>query len=71
MKNGSQILLESLMEEGVDVVFGYPGGAVLPLYDELVPDGTESLFDKDENITVGRVKSWVREKEEFEVFDDE
>ena len=44
---------------------------ILPLYDELVPDGTESLFDKDENITVGRVKSWVREKEEFEVFDDE
>lgn len=30
---GSQILLESLMLEGVDVIFGYPGGAVMPIYD--------------------------------------
>ena len=35
MKNGSQILLEGLIHEDVDVVFGYPGGAVLPLYDIL------------------------------------
>ena len=33
--NGAQALLESLKKEGVDVVFGYPGGAVLTLYDEL------------------------------------
>ncbi|HHX50927.1 MAG TPA: biosynthetic-type acetolactate synthase large subunit [Clostridia bacterium] len=32
---GAQILLQSLLREGVDTVFGYPGGAVLPLYDEL------------------------------------
>ncbi len=30
---GSQILCESLIKEGVDVVFGFPGGTVLPLYD--------------------------------------
>ena len=33
--NGSQIIEECLVEEGVDVVFGYPGGAVLNIYDEL------------------------------------
>jgi acetolactate synthase-1/2/3 large subunit len=33
--NGSQILLKALVDQGVDVVFGYPGGAVLPIYDEL------------------------------------
>lgn len=33
--NGSQIIVECLVEEGVDVVFGYPGGAVLNIYDEL------------------------------------
>jgi acetolactate synthase-1/2/3 large subunit len=34
---GSQILLECLLREGVELIWGYPGGAVLPLYDTL-PD---------------------------------
>ena len=33
--NGSQILIECLKEQGVDTVFGYPGGAILNVYDEL------------------------------------
>jgi len=33
---GAQILWESLVREGVDVVFGYPGGAILPAYDALL-----------------------------------
>ena len=33
--NGSQILLECLKEQGVDTLFGFPGGAVLYIYDEL------------------------------------
>ncbi|MGI6005292.1 MAG: thiamine pyrophosphate-binding protein, partial [Christensenellales bacterium] len=32
---GSQIIIECLLEQGVDTVFGYPGGAVLNIYDEL------------------------------------
>ena len=32
---GSEILLKALVDQGVDVVFGYPGGAVLPIYDAL------------------------------------
>lgn len=32
---GAKVLLECLKEQGVDVVFGYPGGAVLPIYDAL------------------------------------
>ena len=35
MLNGSQIFVEVLAEQGVDTIFGYPGGAVLNLYDEL------------------------------------
>ena len=34
--NGARILLESLKREGVDLVFGYPGGTVINLYDELM-----------------------------------
>ncbi len=33
--NGAEILLKALMDQGVEVIFGYPGGAVLPIYDEL------------------------------------
>ena len=33
--SGAEIVLKALVDQGVEVVFGYPGGAVLPLYDEL------------------------------------
>jgi acetolactate synthase-1/2/3 large subunit len=33
--NGAQILCESLVKEGVEVIFGFPGGALLPFYDVL------------------------------------
>ena len=33
--NGSQIVVECLLEQGVDTVFGYPGGCILNVYDEL------------------------------------
>ena len=33
--SGAQIIIECLVEQGVDTVFGFPGGAVLPLYDAL------------------------------------
>lgn len=36
--NGAKALLESLKECGVDTVFGYPGGSVIPLYDALYED---------------------------------
>jgi acetolactate synthase-1/2/3 large subunit len=34
-KTGSEIICEALLAEGVDTIFGYPGGSVLPLYDTL------------------------------------
>ncbi len=33
--NGARALLECLKQEGVDTIFGYPGGAVIPIYDEI------------------------------------
>ena len=33
--SGAQVVIKALVEQGVEVVFGYPGGAVLPLYDAL------------------------------------
>ncbi len=37
-RSGADILVESLIRQGVEYVFGYPGGAVLPIYDALFED---------------------------------
>ena len=37
-RSGAAILIECLKQQGVEFVFGYPGGAVLPIYDELFAD---------------------------------
>ena len=34
-QSGAEILFRALKDQGVDVIFGYPGGAVLPIYDAL------------------------------------
>ena len=34
-KSGSELVLETLRDLGIDTIFGYPGGAVLPLYDAI------------------------------------
>ena len=33
---GAKIVIQSLIDQGVDTIFGYPGGAVLPIYDEIL-----------------------------------
>ncbi|MCB0043619.1 MAG: hypothetical protein KDE23_28225, partial [Caldilinea sp.] len=34
---GAQMVWEALVREGVDLIFGHPGGAILPTYDALSP----------------------------------
>jgi len=34
-RSGANILIEALGDLGVEVIFGYPGGAVLPIYDAM------------------------------------
>ncbi len=45
--NGSEIVIECLKEQGVDTVFGYPGGTILNVYDALYKHGSgdPSYFD--------------------------
>ena len=35
LRTGAYILIDSLIQNGVEHIFGYPGGAILPIYDEL------------------------------------
>jgi len=33
--SGAEAVIKSLLKEGVDLIYGYPGGAIMPIYDEL------------------------------------
>ncbi|MCG8399985.1 MAG: biosynthetic-type acetolactate synthase large subunit, partial [Firmicutes bacterium] len=47
-KTGAQILIESLRAEGVDTIFGYPGGQVLPIYDALYDADIRHILTRHE-----------------------
>jgi len=46
--NGAQILIESMAREGVDVVFGYPGGAIMPVHDALLDASIHHVLTRHE-----------------------
>ena len=46
--NGGQALIKSLEEEGVEVVFGYPGGAILPVYDPILDSSIRHVLVRHE-----------------------
>ncbi len=58
--NGAQAVLESLKKEGVDVVFGYPGGAVLTLYDELYKMNFRHILTRHEQGAVHAADGYAR-----------
>ncbi len=58
--NGAEILLESLLKEGVDTVFGYPGGAVLPIYDALYKHKLKHILVRHEQGGVHAADGYAR-----------
>ncbi|ELY4082550.1 acetolactate synthase 2 catalytic subunit [Cronobacter sakazakii] len=46
--NGAQWVVHALRAQGVDTVFGYPGGAIMPVYDALYDGGVEHLLCRHE-----------------------
>lgn len=57
---GAEAIIESLKEEKVDVVFGYPGGAVLTLYDALYKADTNHVLTKHEQGAVHAADGYAR-----------
>ena len=45
---GAQLILDILTDEGVEIVFGYPGGAIMPLYDALYTHPIEHILTRHE-----------------------
>ncbi|HVP80097.1 MAG TPA: biosynthetic-type acetolactate synthase large subunit [Thermodesulfobacteriota bacterium] len=59
-KTGSQIIVECLRKEGVEIVFNYPGGAVLPLFDEFRDAPFRQVLVRHEQAAVHAADGYAR-----------
>ena len=58
---GAQVVIKALVEQGVEVIFGYPGGAVLPLYDALFQqDQIRHVLVRHEQAAVHAAEGYAR-----------
>jgi acetolactate synthase-1/2/3 large subunit len=57
---GANILIEALKREGVDVVFGYPGGAIMPVYDALLNSGIKHVLVRHEQAAALAADGYAR-----------
>jgi acetolactate synthase-1/2/3 large subunit len=57
---GAQILMEVLKDEGVDTIFGYPGGAVIDIYDELAKTDIHHILVRHEQGAVHAADGYAR-----------
>ena len=60
MLKGADIVLQCLRAEGVDLVFGYPGGAIMPLYDALDGSGVRHILTRHEQGAVFAAEGYAR-----------
>jgi acetolactate synthase-1/2/3 large subunit len=60
MKTGAKILVESLQREGVEIIFGYPGGVVLPIYDELYNSSLRHILVRHEQAAAHAADGYAR-----------
>jgi len=60
MKNGSKILIEALLKQKVEMIFGYPGGAVLPLYDALYDGDIPHILTRHEQGAVHAAEGYAK-----------
>ncbi|WP_227936681.1 acetolactate synthase large subunit [Alkalihalobacillus deserti] len=58
--SGSSMLIEALAKEGVDVIFGYPGGAILPTYDEIYKTGIHHVLARHEQGAIHAAEGYAR-----------
>jgi acetolactate synthase-1/2/3 large subunit len=60
MKTGAKLLIESLQREGTDTIFGYPGGSVLPIYDELYDSPLRHILVRHEQAAAHAADGYAR-----------
>ena len=57
---GADIFVESLLKEGVDTIFGHPGGAILPLNDALYSGRVRHILTRHEQGAVHMAEGYAR-----------
>ena len=57
---GAEAIVKVLLEQGVDTVFGYPGGAVIPLYDALYDEPLISVLTAHEQGAIHAADGYAR-----------
>jgi acetolactate synthase I/II/III large subunit len=60
MLKGAEIVLQCIRAEGVDLVFGYPGGAIMPLYDALEGSGVRHVLTRHEQGAAFAAEGYAR-----------
>lgn len=60
MLSGAQILVRSLEHQGVDLIFGYPGGAIMPVYDALLESKIRHILTRHEQGAVFAADGYAR-----------
>ncbi len=60
VRTGAELLCSLLLEAGVDVLFGYPGGAVLPIYDALYDSPLRHILTRHEQGAVHAAEGYAR-----------
>ncbi|MFB7141746.1 acetolactate synthase large subunit [Gottfriedia sp. NPDC056225] len=59
-KSGANLLIDALKEENVEMIFGYPGGAVLPLYDALYDADIPHILSRHEQGAIHAAEGYAR-----------
>jgi len=59
-KTGAKIFVETLLEHGVDTMFGYPGGVLLPIYDELYDAPIRHILSRHEQGAIHAADGYAR-----------
>jgi acetolactate synthase-1/2/3 large subunit len=57
---GAEVIIKALGKEGVDVIFGYPGGAVIPLYDKLYDSSIKHVLVRHEQAAAHAADGYAR-----------
>jgi len=60
MKTGAKLLVEALQREGTDTLFGYPGGQILPVYDELYDSPLRHILVRHEQAAAHAADGYAR-----------
>ena len=62
--SGAEAVIKSLIAEGIDVIYGYPGGAIMPIYDALwhYQDKINHVLTRHEQGATHAAEGWARVK---------